>query len=360
MSIMGKRVTLADIARAVGVTPATVQRALKGLDGVGEEQRGRILKAAQEMNYRPNALASALKRGELHIALVLPEAEKESQYYAASLWEGVRASLEGGGRYMAKISAFPYERSPENLGNAMERMYGTLRGRVDGVITMGVRDAAFLEVCRRLSEDKVPYVFVGTDCREAKRLCCVAACNETAGRMAADLFLNFGPKGGGRIILTGDFNIEDQMENAFGFERQIGRFGRETGIIKLINYNGIQATGRELAELLSGGGIAGIYSTSARNTLAAAWALEEAGCGGMAVGSDIFPETIKLLKGRKIWAVIHKRSYDQARRAAQILMDYLLTGERSFENEEQVLPLVVTNGSVSCFEGNRTAEGYFT
>lgn len=360
MSIMGKRVTLADIARAVGVTPATVQRALKGLDGVGEEQRQRILKAAGEMDYRPNALASALKRGELCIALVLPGTENENQYYASSLWEGARAFLDGGGKYMVKVCAFPYERSPENLGRAMERMYGTLRGQVDGVITMGVRDKAFLEVCGRLSEDRVPYVFVGTDCREAGRLCCVAACNEVAGRMAADLFLNPGPGGGGRIILTGDFSIEDQMQNALGFERQMGLYGREFGIIKLVNYSGIQAAGREIAGLLAGGGIAGIYSTSARNTLAAAEALAETGSRATAVGSDIFPETIELLKSRRLCAVIHKRSHDQARRAAQLLVDHLLTGERPFGEEERILPLVVTNGSVSCFEGDRVVEGYFT
>ena len=48
---MGKRVTLADIAKVAGVTPATVQRALKGLEGVGDEQRQNILRVATEMNY---------------------------------------------------------------------------------------------------------------------------------------------------------------------------------------------------------------------------------------------------------------------------------------------------------------------
>lgn len=74
---MGKRVTLADIAKVAGVTPATVQRALKGLEGVGDEQRQNILRVAKEMNYRPNVLASTLKKGEVNIAIVLPDAEDE-------------------------------------------------------------------------------------------------------------------------------------------------------------------------------------------------------------------------------------------------------------------------------------------
>ena len=91
---MGKRVTLADIAKVAGVTPATVQRALKGLEGVGDEQRQNILRVAKEMNYRPNVLASTLKKGEVNIAIVLPDAEDENQYYAASLWDGVQAVLD--------------------------------------------------------------------------------------------------------------------------------------------------------------------------------------------------------------------------------------------------------------------------
>ncbi len=87
---MGKRVTLADIAKVAGVTPATVQRALKGLEGVGDEQRQNILRVAKEMNYRPNVLASTLKKGEVNIAIVLPDAEDENQYYAASRGTGCR------------------------------------------------------------------------------------------------------------------------------------------------------------------------------------------------------------------------------------------------------------------------------
>lgn len=355
----GKRVTLTDIAKVVGVTPATVQRALRGLEGVGEEQRKRILKVAKEMNYRPNVLASTLKRGELNIAVVLPNAENENQYYAASLWEGVQAALDESYGYMVKGHRFPYERSPENLGKAMEQMCGELGGQVDGVITMGVADPAFLEVCKGLNERRIPYVFVGTDCREAERLCCVTACNEIAGKMAADMFLNFHPEQKGKIILTGDFSIEDQRQNALGFEKQMGQYGRDFRIIKLINYNGIQATGEEISRLLSvDGEVVGIYSTSARNTLAVSMATQDFGKRLLTIGSDVFPENIELLKARRISAIIHKRSFDQAYRVAQILMDYLLTRRETFHKLEQVLPQVVTNGNIACFKGTSVIGGY--
>ena len=90
----------------------------------------------------------------------------------------------------------------------------------------GVEDEAFLDACRQLDSRRIPYVFVGTDCRAAGRLCCVTGCNEIAGKIAADLFLNLQSGQGGKIILTGDFSIEDQQQNALGFEEQIGRYGK--------------------------------------------------------------------------------------------------------------------------------------
>ena len=357
---MGKRVTLADIAKVAGVTPATVQRALKGLEGVGDEQRQNILRVAKEMNYRPNVLAT-LKKGEVNIAIVLPDAEDENQYYAASLWDGVQAVLDGSYGYMVKGHRFSYERSPKTLGETMQRVCEEMGGQLNGVITMGVEDEAFLDACRQLDSRRIPYVFVGTDCRAAGRLCCVTGCNEIAGKIAADLFLNLQSGQGGKIILTGDFSIEDQRQNALGFEEQIGRYGKNYRMIKLINYDGIQATGLEISRLLaSDADVVGLYSTSARNTLAISQATQDLDHRLLTVGSDVFPENIELLKNRRISAIIHKRSFEQAQRAAQILVDYLLTRKESFRSEELVLPQVVTNGNVGCFEGTRGVDGIYT
>ncbi len=59
---VGMPVTLHDLARKLGVSVATVSRALSGAPGVAEETRRRIVEAAEAMQYRPNVLAQRLQK----------------------------------------------------------------------------------------------------------------------------------------------------------------------------------------------------------------------------------------------------------------------------------------------------------
>jgi DNA-binding LacI/PurR family transcriptional regulator len=74
--LSGRRVTAADIARAAGVSRATVGFVLNATRGqtISDGTRRRVLDAAEELGYRPNSAAQALARGRTHtVLLVLPE-----------------------------------------------------------------------------------------------------------------------------------------------------------------------------------------------------------------------------------------------------------------------------------------------
>ena len=59
-----KRPTLADVARAAGVSTAAVSYALNGLPGVSGDNRRRVLQVAKDMGFRPNRIARALRHGQ--------------------------------------------------------------------------------------------------------------------------------------------------------------------------------------------------------------------------------------------------------------------------------------------------------
>lgn len=351
---MAKHTTLTDIAKAAGVTPMTVQRALKGADGVGEERRRQIRQIADEMNYKPNALASVLKRGRLKIAAVLPDGENENRYYASCLWAGLEMFLEKNTIFQIECCKITYDRSPENQGLALERMLLEHGEDLDGVITMGESHPDVLKALAVLDERKIPYVFVGTDYSECGRLCCVLGDNDVAGRLAADLFLNFmKPDEAGRILITGDFSIQDQEINAVGFEKEIRRQRSGMELLKLSNLGDIETTSRLIGKFLNADiDVAGIYSCSARNTLAMCRAVGMTERFVPAVGSDIFAENIELLKTGKLQAIIHKRHDEQTYRAVQILTEYLVEHQEPVNAVEYVVPVVVMNGNVDCYLGD--------
>ncbi len=65
---MGKgKYTINDIAKQIGVSRATVSRALNGAPGVGPELREKIQQFAKEQGYKPNPLAQSLSKGKMDI-----------------------------------------------------------------------------------------------------------------------------------------------------------------------------------------------------------------------------------------------------------------------------------------------------
>lgn len=66
--------TVKDIAAAVGVSVATVSNVLNGRPNVGRATRQRVLRSAQQLDYRPNRAAQAMRTGRTRaIGLVLPD-----------------------------------------------------------------------------------------------------------------------------------------------------------------------------------------------------------------------------------------------------------------------------------------------
>ncbi len=83
---MAEPVTLEDVARVSGVSPAAASRALNGRGGVRPEVRDRVVAVADSLGYRPNRAARNLASGRSSIiGLVLPAEELWLDPYGAAL-----------------------------------------------------------------------------------------------------------------------------------------------------------------------------------------------------------------------------------------------------------------------------------
>ena len=95
-------VTIKDVARLAGVSPATVSIVLNGKGKVSEETRKKVEEAAQKLGYRPNIVARSLVRGKTNTILLcafIKEQEKLSAFYG-ELINRLLAAISREGYYL--------------------------------------------------------------------------------------------------------------------------------------------------------------------------------------------------------------------------------------------------------------------
>lgn len=112
-----------DVARATGLSTATVSRALRGLTAVAPQTRARVRAAAEELGYVPSAAAASLVTGRTRtVAVVTPHA---ARWFFGLAIESIESALRRHGHDLLLV-VVPHE---GGLG-------GSPLNRVDAVITL--------------------------------------------------------------------------------------------------------------------------------------------------------------------------------------------------------------------------------
>jgi LacI family transcriptional regulator len=164
MVTAGRRATIQDIARAAGVSTATVSRVINGLPVADLALVERVRDAARELDYRPNAVARDFRRGVTHtIGVVVPDLA--NPFFAAVL-KGMAGELATAEHRM--LVADSGEDPAEEL-----RLVDELSGRCDGIVLcsprMPMRDLRQAArrptpiVCTNRSVARLPLGTVGID-----------------------------------------------------------------------------------------------------------------------------------------------------------------------------------------------------
>ena len=147
-------VSMKDIARACGVSVATVSKALNGQPDIGEETRTRVCEAAQKIGYMTNSAARALKTNRTYHIGVLFVDERQSglaHEYFSTMLESFKAEAEAHGYDITFIN--------HNVGGKPTSYLQHCRYRgVDGVVIACV-DFTDPRV-RELAESDLPLVTV--------------------------------------------------------------------------------------------------------------------------------------------------------------------------------------------------------
>ena len=69
-----EKITIDDVAKALGISKTTVSRAISGKGRVGYDTRNKVMEYIEKHNYRPNVMAQALaQQRTFNIGVVWPD-----------------------------------------------------------------------------------------------------------------------------------------------------------------------------------------------------------------------------------------------------------------------------------------------
>lgn len=153
-----RRTSLKDLADKLGVSIATVSRALRNSHEVGEEMTQKVKKLAKELNYRPNPFAQSLrKEAPRVIGVIVPNLV--THYYAAVL-DGIEDyASKLGYSVISSNSHEDHEREAQALDNFLNM-------HVEGIIACLAQDTTDYSHFEQLHEMGVPLVFFARCCLE--------------------------------------------------------------------------------------------------------------------------------------------------------------------------------------------------
>lgn len=151
--------TMKDIARELGVSVATVSRALKDSPRISAERRAMIQQYAREHNFTPNVLAESLRYSRIQpmkvVGVIVPEL---AHFFFSSVLAGIEEEASARGyRIMVAQSDEQYEREVRICQSFYEN-------KVCGIIVSQAKDTRQYDHFQRLMDAGVPLVFYDRIC----------------------------------------------------------------------------------------------------------------------------------------------------------------------------------------------------
>lgn len=199
-SSKGKRpVTIRDVAKAAGVSPGTVSRAMNNSPFVRPETKAHILHIVQELRYVPNVYAQRLSTGRaLSISIVVPFFTRPS----------VSERLNGA---ISLLSNTDYDLIIHNIETPEERHHCftsvITRHQVDGVLIISLSPSE--EEAEVLSRSSVPIVFIDARYPNPSLFYQVIVDDVAGGRQAVEHLISLGHR---RIAY-----LSDRVDTPFHF-----------------------------------------------------------------------------------------------------------------------------------------------
>lgn len=320
----GRAVGIKDIAKALGISIGTVDRALHSRSGINAITKERVLKMAQTLGYKPNLAARYLKAPrQILVSVNLPAK-------IASFFDAVRAGIrDASSPFQAGVKL--HFRTHPALGECDEELFQqALEDGSKGIIIAPGHPARLKIWIRRAAQRRIPVVCVATDAPGTERLTAVSADPFVSGAIVGELLVRMVRDSGSIGVFTGNLSTIDHSEKVRGFKHSLGSFNGSLEISSVIETHDDETKAYNQARklLARDRSLKAIYVSTA-NSMTVIQALEELDPERRVslVTTDLFPQLVPFLRSGRILATIYQRPEAQGRMCFEALHHFLVEGK---------------------------------
>jgi len=152
-----EKIRIKDVALRAGVSVGTVDRVLHNRPNVSSASLERVKKALKEMDYRPNAYASALAYNKAYkFAIIIPLHESEA--YWDEIEEGAAHAIETHRDFQVKLDTINYDKINEK--SFIEAAEKCLELSPDGVVIVPSDLSTTRHFTDKLHKRMIPFVLL--------------------------------------------------------------------------------------------------------------------------------------------------------------------------------------------------------
>ncbi|AZB41965.1 LacI family transcriptional regulator [Bacillus sp. FJAT-42376] len=307
-----KRVTMADVAAAAGISKSTVSQYLNGrYEYMGQDTKDRIKRAIEELGYHPNYIARSLKQKKTSLVGII----------AANIVHTVSTEVSRAieDYFQEKDIQVIFCNSYEDQEKEKKYIESLRARQVDGLVIFPT--GKNVELYKKLEDERFPVVFVDRK-MEGLHVNTVVADNRDAIHQAVSHLIAEGHKD--LAILTPPLTIYPRVERVAGFREAMERHGGRLSdrFIQSVQISGMVAA---LEAMFADGN--GPSALIAGNDLTFFEVMKFARKHGVRIGTDlalvVFDNIEMAAISEPALTVINQPAYEMGMKTAELLFEQI-------------------------------------
>lgn len=321
-------VTIKQIAELANVSRGTVDKVLNNRPGVKESTRKKILKIAEELEYKPNYLGKALvqMKEKLKIGIILTP---EYNPFVHEVVHGIRRAEE-------EFNPFGLEITTKMLSTLEPaEQIGILNyfenEKFAGIAVFPLNDQQVVQKINQLSSNGTAIITFNSRIDEINDICFIGQDHYKGGRTAAGLLNKLLAKGGDIGVIISSKNLSCHQDRLRGFTEKIQESFPNLHIVEVdenqdrkedafkITLKYINTYKNLKGIYITGGGVAGVGN---------ALSITEKVGSIKVICHDLTPDAIELLKSKTVDFAIAQDPEAQGYLLIKSMFDYLIKKQK--------------------------------